>query len=125
MNQGALCSTIQEALKVGVDDPAHPLCFAYSDHQGIQRIVLAAPGPKTVREPEEVFLIDLIQYGGGCSLDDLVLKRRHGEGPPPALRPRVITTPGGLPPGRPPLGPWVAIPPVWPHGLPLVLPWFA
>jgi hypothetical protein len=44
-----------------------------------QRIVLAAPGPKTVREPEEVFLIDLVQYGGGCSLDDLVLKRRHGE----------------------------------------------
>src|SRR5829696_8657495 len=44
-----MADRVEEALNVGVDDPAHPLCFAYPDHQGIQRIVLAAPGPKTVR----------------------------------------------------------------------------
>src|SRR3954465_14288778 len=98
-----MANRVKEALKVGIDDPAHPLRFAYSDHQGIQRIVLAAPGPKTVREPEEVFLIDLVQYGGGCSLDNLVLKRRHGERAPPSLGPPYIPTPGGVPPGRPPV----------------------
>src|SRR3954469_10928170 len=103
MNQGALCSTVQEALDVGVDDPAHPLCFAYPDHQGIQRIVLAAPGPETVREPEEVFLIDLVQYGGGCSLDDLVLKRCHGERSLPSIGVRYIPTPGWLRPVRSPM----------------------
>src|SRR4051795_1529309 len=60
-----MANRVKEALKVGIDDPVHSLRFAYSDHQGIQRIVLAAPGPKTVREPKEVFLIDLVQYGSG------------------------------------------------------------
>src|SRR4051795_3376684 len=58
-----MANRVKEALKVGIDDPVHSLRFAYSDYQGIQRIVPAAPGPKTVREPEEVFLIDLVQYG--------------------------------------------------------------
>src|SRR3954463_11231701 len=99
-----MANRVKEALKVGIDDPAHPLRFAYSDHQGIQRIVLAAPGPKTVREPEEVFLIDLVQYGGGCSLDNLVLKRRHGERPPAGLRFLWIAKPGGVGARRRPPG---------------------
>src|SRR4051812_49445036 len=105
-----MANRVKEALKVGIDDPAHPLRFAYSDHQGIQRIVLAAPGPKTVREPEEVFLIDLVQYGGGCSLDDLVLKRRHGERALPSLGLRYIPTPGWLRPVGSPLDPRMEIP---------------
>src|SRR3954453_8850291 len=100
-----MANRVKEALKVGIDDPAHPLRVAYSDHQGIQRIVLAAPGPKTVREPEEVFLIDLVQYGGGCSLDNLVLKRRHGERSLPSVGFRYIPTPGWLRPVRSPMDP--------------------
>src|SRR3954454_24262365 len=61
------------------------------------------PGRKTVREPEEVFLIDLVQYGGGCSLDDLVLERRHGEWPLPSIGFRYIPTPGWLRPVRSPM----------------------
>src|SRR3954449_1316894 len=100
-----MANRVEEALKVGVDDPVHSLCFAYPDHQGIQSIVLAAPGPKTVREPEEVFLIDLVQYGGGCSLDNLVLKRRHGERSLPSVGFRYIPTPGWLRPVRSPMNP--------------------
>jgi hypothetical protein len=105
MNQGASCSTVQEALKVGIDDPAHPLCFAYPDHQGIQRIVLAAPGPETVREPEQDFLIELVQYGGGCNLHNLVIKRRHGERSLPSVGFRYIPTPGWLRSVRSPMDP--------------------
>src|SRR5690348_5188180 len=105
MNQGALCSKNQEALNVGVDDPAHPLCFAYPDHQGIQRIMLAAPRPEPVREPEEVFLIDLVQYGGARSLDVLGRTRRHGGRPLPSVGLRYVPTPGWLRPVHSPMGP--------------------
>src|SRR6516162_2390295 len=44
--------------------------------QRIQRIVLAAPRPETIREAEKVLLINLIEDGGHCVLDDLVLQRR-------------------------------------------------
>src|SRR3954468_5881980 len=100
-----MANRVKEALKVGIDDPAHPLRFAYSDHQGIQRIVLAAPGPKTVREPEEVFLIDLVQYGGGCSLDNLVLTGRHSERPLPSVGLGYIPTPRWLRSVRSPMDP--------------------
>src|SRR3954465_6013059 len=100
-----MANRVKEALKVGIDDLAHPLCFAYPDHQGIQRIVLAASGPETVREPEEVFLIDLVQYGGGCSLDNLVLKCRHSERPLPSIGLGYIPTPGWLRPVRSPMDP--------------------
>jgi len=38
--------------------------------------VLAAPRPETIREAEKVLLINLIEDGGHCVLDDLVLQRR-------------------------------------------------
>jgi hypothetical protein len=56
-------------------------------------------------EPEEVFLVGLVQYGSGCSLDDLVLKRRHGERSLPSVGLRYIPTPGWLRPVRSPMDP--------------------
>jgi hypothetical protein len=36
--------------------------------------VLAAFGPESVREPEEVFLVDRVQHGDRGSLDDSILQ---------------------------------------------------
>jgi hypothetical protein len=107
-NQPFLADRIEEAPNVGVDDPAH-LRAADPDHQRIQRIVLAAPGSEPVREPQEIFLINLAQYGGGCSLDDLVLERRHGERALPAVGLRYVTTPGWLRPVPSPMDPGVSL----------------
>ena len=46
--------------------------------QGIQRIVLTTFGPEAVREPEEVFLVNRIQYDQHRALDDFIFQRRHG-----------------------------------------------
>jgi hypothetical protein len=41
----------------------------------IQRIVLAAPRPESVRESDKICLVDCIQYLGDRALDNLVLQR--------------------------------------------------
>ena len=73
MNQGALCSTFQERSDIGVQYVVH-LGAGDADHQGVQRIVLASPGSKSIREPEEFLLIDRVQHRYRRPLDDLVLE---------------------------------------------------
>src|ERR1700745_2971189 len=51
-----------------------PLGAGDADHQCVQRIVLAALGSKSVREPKELLLVDRVQHRDGRPLDDLVLK---------------------------------------------------
>ena len=77
-NEPFLTHRVEKSLDVGVDNPPH-LRAANPCHQRVQRIMLAASWPEAVREPEEIFLVYLVQHGGGRSLDDLVLERRHGE----------------------------------------------
>ena len=71
--------------------------------------MLAALGPEAVREPEEIFLVNLVQYGGGRSLDDFVLKRSHGERALPSVGLRYVPTPGWLRPIRSPVDSGVQI----------------
>ena len=56
------------------------------DTERIQRVVRAAPRPESVREPEEVFLVDRVQQRDHRPLDDLVLKGRDRERALPAIR---------------------------------------
>jgi hypothetical protein len=51
-----------------------------------QRVVRATPGPKPVREAEEIRLVDGVQHLDGRPLDDLVLQRRDTERPQPSVR---------------------------------------
>src|SRR5262245_17420311 len=51
-----------------------------------RRIVRAAPRPKSVRESEEVFLVDRVQQRDHRPLDDLVLKGRDRERALPTTR---------------------------------------
>jgi hypothetical protein len=52
----------------------------------VLRVVRAAPGPESVREPEEVFLVDRVEHRGRRPLDDLVLQGRNRERALPAIR---------------------------------------
>jgi hypothetical protein len=60
--------------------------------------MLAALRPESIGEPEEFFLVNLVQYDGGRSLDDFVLKRRYGERALPSIGLRYVPTPGRLRP---------------------------
>ena len=51
------------------------------DRQRVQRIMLAAPRPEPVREPEEIFLVDRVQDLDHRSLNDLVLQRGDAQRP--------------------------------------------
>jgi hypothetical protein len=58
--------------------------------------VLAAPGPKPVREAEKVTLIYGVQDLDDRSLQDLVLQRGNAEGPQPPVRLRDLNPARGL-----------------------------
>src|SRR6202023_1141166 len=44
-----------------------------------ERIMRAAPGSESVREPEEVFLVDRVEHRSCRPLDDLVFQGRNRE----------------------------------------------
>ena len=56
------------------------------DRQRVQRIVLAAPRPESVREAEKVLLVDGVEHLDDGPLDDLVLQRGNAERPLPPVR---------------------------------------
>src|SRR5882757_8726699 len=64
---------IEEALDVGIKYVVH-LSFHERVRQRIQRLMLAAPRTKTIREAEEVLLIDVVEDGDHRVLDDLVFQ---------------------------------------------------
>jgi len=47
--------------------------------EGVQRIVLAAPRPESVGEPEEVFLVDCFEDRRDSLLDDFVLQAQNAQ----------------------------------------------
>jgi hypothetical protein len=57
-----------------------------SDAERIQRIMRATPRPESVREPEEVFLVDRIQQRDQRSLDNFVFESGDRERALPAVR---------------------------------------
>jgi hypothetical protein len=63
----------EERSNIGVQYETHFLA-ADPDVKCVQRIVLAAPGSKPIREPEEIRLVDLVQHRRHRSLDDLVFE---------------------------------------------------
>src|ERR1051325_8990764 len=63
----------EERPNVGVENEVH-LPAADPDNQRVQRIMLAAPWPEPIREPEEIFLVDHAQHGRRGPLEDLVFQ---------------------------------------------------
>src|SRR5215472_11871497 len=67
-----------------------------SDDQGVQRIMLASLRSESVREPEEVLLVDRVQDSDSRPLDDLVLKGGNREWALPTVRFGYVDAPGRL-----------------------------
>ena len=84
-DQPVVAHRIEEPGDVGIQYPVH-LAPVDPDRQRVQRIVLAAPGPEPVAEPQEIFLPDRIQHFYQRALDDLVLQRRYAQRALPAVR---------------------------------------
>src|SRR6516225_280063 len=73
LDHPCLVEVIEEALDVSIKHIVHLLLHERIG-QRIQRLMLAAPRTKSIREAEEVLLIDLVEDGDHCLLDDLVLQ---------------------------------------------------
>jgi hypothetical protein len=93
---------------IGLQDVVH-LGAADPDHERVQRIVLAAPRPEPVREPEEVILVDRVQQRGRRSLDDLVLEGGHRERALVAIRLRDVPPSRRQRPVRSPMDPCMQV----------------
>src|SRR6266540_3455271 len=111
----------EEVAEIRVEHPVHLLAFD-PDHQRVQRIVRPAPGPESVREAEEVRLVDGVQYLDDGALDDLVLQRGNPERPQPPVRLRDVHPPRRLRPVSAPVDTGMQIPKVLFEILPVVLP---
>jgi len=65
---------IEKAPNVGVKNPIHFL--PHDSHpECIQRIVLASPRAETIREPQKVLFVNLIEDRHHCVLDDFIFQR--------------------------------------------------
>ena len=75
-----LSSLRSEVIRAGirVKHPIHSLP-ENAGMEGVQRIVLAAPRPESVGEPEEVFLVDCFENRRDRLLDDFVLQAQNAQ----------------------------------------------
>jgi site-specific DNA recombinase len=84
LHQPAVVDGVEKRTDVQVEHPVH-LSRQDSNIERVQRIVLAAPRTESIREAEEVGLVDGVQHLDRRALDDLVLQRRHAERPLPPV----------------------------------------
>ncbi len=75
LDQPTVVEVIEKASNVGVQNVVHFL-LQERIRQRIQRLMLAAPRPKSIREAEKVLLVNLVEDGNHGLLDDLVLQGR-------------------------------------------------
>src|SRR5258708_2333675 len=67
---------IKKSSNVGIKNVVH-LLLQERIRQCIQRIMLAAPRTKSIRKPEKVFLVNLVEDGGHGLLDNFVFQGRN------------------------------------------------
>src|SRR5260370_449812 len=78
LDQPAFVEVIEKASDVSVQNVVHFL-LQERVRQRIQRLMLAAPRAKTIRDAENVFLVDLLEDGDHGMLDQFVLDSRDRE----------------------------------------------
>src|SRR5262245_34593805 len=97
-----LAHRVEERSDVSVQYEAHLL--AVDPHtERIHRIVRTAPRPESIREPEEVFLVDRVQHRSRRPLDNLVFKGGNRQRPLTPIRFGYVHPPGGMRPVRSPM----------------------
>src|SRR5271169_6853368 len=84
---------IEEAPDIRVKHPVH-LSPENAGVESVQRIVLAAPRPESIGEPEEVFLVDCFENRRDRLLDDFVLQAQNAQRPFRAIRLRNVGSSG-------------------------------
>src|SRR5437879_5148280 len=84
LDQPTLVEVIKEPANVGVKNIVH-LPLQERIRQRIQRIMLAAPRAKSIREAEKVFLVNLVEDGGHSLLDQLVFQGRNPQWASPPI----------------------------------------
>src|SRR5215471_14976224 len=84
---------IEKAPDVRVKHPVH-LLPENAGVESVQRIVLAAPRPKSVGKPEEVFLVDCFENRRDRLLDDFVLQAQNAQRPFRAISLRNVGSSG-------------------------------
>jgi hypothetical protein len=70
--------SIEKRPNVKIQHPVH-LLTCDPDPERVQRIVLAAPRPETIRKAQEVLLPDLVEYRPYRVLYDFVFQRRDSQ----------------------------------------------
>jgi hypothetical protein len=75
LDQPISVEVVEKSSDIGVQNVVH-LLLQERVRQRIQRLMLAAPRTKTIREAEKVFLVNLIEDGNHGLLDSLVFQSR-------------------------------------------------
>src|ERR1700756_5483539 len=76
--QPAFVQIVEKARDVSVQNVVH-LLLQERVRQRIQRVMLAAPRAKAIREAKKILFIDLIEDGGHGVLDELIFQGRDSE----------------------------------------------
>jgi hypothetical protein len=85
----SMIERVEKRLDVGVEHPVHP-SLVEPTPECIQRLMLTAPRPESIREAEKVRFIDRRQHRDHRLLDDLVLQRGNAQRPLCPIRLRNI-----------------------------------
>src|SRR5690349_25090142 len=75
---------IEKAADVRVHNVVH-LLLQERIRQRIQRVMLAAPRAKTIREAEKILFVNLVEDGGHSVLDNFVLHSRNSQWALPSI----------------------------------------
>src|SRR5215831_10549541 len=84
LNQPSMLNFVEKGPNIQIQNPVHFLAHDPRP-QRIQCIMLAAPGPETVTEAQEVLFPNLVENRSNRVLDDLVLQCRDSQRPLPPV----------------------------------------
>ena len=84
LEQPAFVEIVEKAANVAIQNVVH-LSLLNRDRQCIQRIMLAAPRAKAIREAEKILFLYLIEDGGHGVLNELVFQGRDSQWTLPSI----------------------------------------
>src|SRR5437016_4345732 len=74
LHQPSVVEGIKEATDIGIEHPVHPP-RREPDRERVQRLMRIAPRSESIRETEEVALVDGVEHLADGALDELVFQR--------------------------------------------------
>src|ERR1700745_3067431 len=84
LDHPAFVEVIEKAADISIQNVVH-LLLQERVRQRIQRVMLAAPRAKAIREAKKILFIDLIEDGGHGVLDELIFQGRDSEWTLPSI----------------------------------------